>query len=328
MFSALKTQRVSLQIAMPILAFLPFLSFLLVPDTRLTFVHNAQGFANSLFRTALTEMPLGLLFGSWAVVLIFGVILFFLNIRFEILGQRSVIISYMFFILVTTPLVTIYLHPGGVAALFLFIGLLFIFGIYHHDRPLPQILNSGIFFGVAVLIYPPYLLFFPVYWLAIARMKQPVGRDFLVSMMGFLIPVWLYGCYLFLSHQLAYEWTSFNQWFEIRSSWPPVLKGNSKLQFIWLLWLLFLLPMAFSAARSRKDAGRRVISVLNQFLWMGPLLILILERVSFEIWSLVSLPLAVLFSMAVMNARRMWMSNLLILTLMVFLVWFQIDRLL
>lgn len=328
MLSALKSQRVSMQILMPFIGFLPFLSFIIVPGSDLTFVHNVQGISYNLFRGALAESPNLLIIGSYILVITFSSFLFVVNIRFEILGQRSVILSYLYLFLVCTPMANIYLHPAGIGGLLLFGGLLFLFGIYHSEKPLPRILNAGILFGIATLIYPPFLIFFPVFCLAIARMKQPAGRDFAVIIIGFIIPVWLYGTQLFLHDKLGYEWISLKQWFEIRHTWPPALPGNSKLHLIWIIWLLLMLPMTIAVARSRKDVGRRMVSVLVQFLWLGPLIFILFEKVSYEIWGLVCLPLAVLFSMAIMNSRSRWLSVILIVPVILFLLWFQIDRLL
>jgi len=328
MFPALRSQRIFMQILLPLIGFLPFLSFLIVPGLNLVFIHNAQGLSYSLFRESIAESPGLMIIASYLLVLFLCIILFTVNIRFDILGQRSVILSYFYLFLVCAPMVNMYLHPAGVGGLLLFAGLLFLFGIYHKEKPFSGILNAGILFGLSTLIYPPFLFFFPVFWLAIARMKQPYWRDFAVIIMGFLIPVWLYGSYLFLSHQLAYEWISLLQWFEIRQSWPPPISGNVTLHLIWIIWLLIMLPVAIRVARSRKDAGRRILSVLVQFLWMGPLLIILFEKVSFEIWGLISLPLAVLFSLAVINSRSKWLSRILIFSMIIFMLLFQIDRLL
>ncbi len=317
-----------MQILLPIIGFLPFLSFVFVPGIDLLTVHNAQGFSYNLYREGLMDSSNLLLVGSFLLLVLFSVILFVVNIRFEILGQRSMILSYFYLFLVCTPMTNLYLHPAGISGLLLFSGLLFLFGIYHKEKHLLNILNSGIFFGLSTLIFPPFLLFFPIFLLAVVRMKQPSWRDFAVIILGFLIPVWIYVAYLFLTHQLAYEWISFNQWFEIRKSWPPPLPGNTALFLIWIGGLLLLLPLSITIARSRKDSGRRIISVLIQFLWMGPLLFLLLERVSFEIWGLVSLPVAILFSLAVINSRRKWTARLIVLSMILFLIWFQIDRLL
>jgi len=327
MFPALKSQRISMQILLPIIGFLPFLSFIIVPGSDLFFVHNAQGFSYNLYRESLSESPNLLILGSYLLVILFSSILFIINIRYDILGQRSVILSYFYLFLVCTPMVNMYLHPAGLGGLLLFAGLLFLFSIYQKERPLPIILNAGILYGLSALIYPPYLLFFPVFWLAIARMKQPSWRDFAVIIMGFLIPVWIYGSYLFLNHRLAYEWISILQWFEFRQSWSLVLPGNSTIHLIWIVWLILMLPVAITVARSRKDAGRRIISVLVQLLWMGPLIILLFERVSLEIWGLISIPMAVLFSQAVVNSRKKFTSRLLIFSMILFLFLFQINRL-
>ncbi len=315
-----------MQILLPVIGFLPFLSLIIAPGSDLMFVHNVQGFSYNLFRESLSESPNILILASFLLVVFSSIILFFINIRYDILGQRSVMLSYFYLFLVCIPMTNLYMHPAGLAASVLFVGLLFVFSIYHKARAFSGILNAGILFGISALIYPPFILLFPVFWIAIARMKQPSWRDFVVVLMGFLIPVWLYGSYLFLSNHLAYEWIAFTQWFEIRHTWPPVLPGNTTLILIWVLWLIIMIPVAMPLSRSRKDSVRRILLVLIQFLWMGPVIFFLFEKVSLEIWSLISIPLAVLFSLAVINSRRKLTSGIFIFSMIIFMLLFQLER--
>jgi len=181
-------------------------------------------------------------------------------------------------------------------------------------------------FGLAFLCFPPFLVLIPIFFLAIARLKQPGIRDFIIFIFGFLAVVWIYVAILFLNGSLGYEWTSITQWFELRHTWPIPLSGSRPIQFAWFIWIMLMLPMALVVSRSKKDVGRRVNSVLIQFLWLTPLLLILFERVSFEIWGLLSVPMAVLFSLAVMNTRKNWISNLMFLSLLIFMILFQLER--
>jgi hypothetical protein len=193
---------------------------------------------------------------------------------------------------------------------------------------LARIFNGGLFYGLAVLCYPPFLFVLPVFVLGVARMKQPRLRDFIILILGFCTIIWMYGAFLFLNGKLNYEWISITQWFEFRSTWPIPIPGNKILQLVWLIWLLLMLPMAIAVARSRKDVSRRIISVLIQFLWIAPVLVIVFERVSFEVWGLISVPISILFSLAVMNSRKRWLLDLIFIGIIGFLIAFHLERIL
>jgi len=326
MFNALKSQRISLQILLPFIGFLPFIGLVIWPASGIPETHNVQGWLYSTYRELLASSPRLLLYGSFAITALFSSYLFWVNTRFELTGSRTVLLSYMFLFVVCTPLYNSYLHPAFLGILIIFIGLTSIFGIYHRSQHLTKIFNGGMAFGLAFLCFPPFLVLIPIFFLAIARLKQPGIRDFIIFIFGFLAVVWIYVAILFLNGSLGYEWTSITQWFELRHTWPIPLSGSRPIQFAWFIWIMLMLPMALVVSRSKKDVGRRVNSVLIQFLWLTPLLLILFERVSFEIWGLLSVPMAVLFSLAVMNTRKNWISNLMFLSLLIFMILFQLER--
>lgn len=324
MFQALKSQKVSLQLLLPVFGLLAYAGlFIRLPDA-ISVVHNPQGLLYSWYRDGLADFPLALLFGSYVLLVVFSSYLFWFNVHFEIIAQRTVLISYLYFFIAAIPLFLGYLHPGFLAAMVWFLGLVSIFSIYGKTRYLSRVFNAGIIFGISVILYPPYTVMIPVYLLAIGRMKQPALRDFIALILGIGGVIWLYMGMLWLTGGLAYQWESVRQWFTIRTTWPIPIAGNNSLQIIWLIWLLLTLPMTLSASRARKDAGRRVSSVLLQLLWFAPALLILFERVSLEVWSLTTIPLCILLAQALANSKRGWMYNLFFVGMIAFLIAFQI----
>ena len=205
-----------------------------------------------------------------------------------------------------------------------FVTVLFLFRLYHNNKPLPDIFNAGFLLGMAILCYPPFILVFLVYVYALIRLKPFEWRDFAVLMLGLAVPVWIMGAYLILSGNLGYAWQGFRQWLEIRESWPPYLPGEHRLFIIWFIWLLVSVPAALTRIRRRKDAGRRIINVLLQFMWIVPVMIILFEKVSLENWQLMALPLSVLYSIMILDSRKESLSNLILLIHLIFLAVFQI----
>lgn len=314
-----------MQLMLPVLGFIPFILFLVSGQQNMLPVHNMQGALYEYFAQRILANSAWMLIGSWIVLVSLAYILYWINIRFDLLGQRTVLLSYLFLFFTTVPLINLYLFPAGLSLLCVVVGLVFIFSLYKKKNPLPDIFNAGLFCGMAVLCYPPTLFYIVVFVMAIAWLKQARVRDFMALIIGLVTPVWIAVGILLLWGDWPYSWAGFVQWFEIRTSWPPEIPGNSTLQLIWLVFILLTFPMVAVMARSRKDLGRRIISILSHFSWLSVALFLLFENVSFEIWSFMALHLSVLYSMAILNSRRSWLSNLLFLSFFVFLIVFQLD---
>ena len=147
-----------MQVLIPVLGLIPFAGFIFFRSESPLLVHNAQGWLYVLYTQGLAQRPLLMIFLAYLQIVLISFLLSMLNTRFEILGQRTVLLSYLYLILATIPLVNQYLHPAGLSTIFIFIGLLFLFGIYHKDKPLPDIFNAGLLLGLAILCYPPVIV--------------------------------------------------------------------------------------------------------------------------------------------------------------------------
>jgi len=320
MFRALKSQNISLQIILPILALIPIILVFFLPELPLNAGHNAQGWFYGITNRGWLDAPVLMSIFAYIPLILISTWLFWFNIRFEIIGERTISNSFFYLVLCLTPINLHFFHPGLLAAVLIFIGFNIVFGLYEKPKAMAAIFNSGFVFGLAILVYPPSVFFFPIFIVAIGVMKSVEPKDIVSLLIGIIGPIWLWIGWLILKGELGYEWAGFKQWFEVRSSWPPFIGTNRTLIIVWLSWILMYLVLSVRLYRSRKDVGRRILSALFQFVWMGPAIFLIFEKVSIEIWWFMALPVSMLFSLAVFNARRNIYGNFLILSLVVFLV--------
>lgn len=327
MFKALYSQKVSAQLLLPLFGLLPFMALLIRPGADQPPVFNNQGMLYAAYRFMLENHPIWLIAGAWLLLSLFSTYLFWFAIRFELIGQRTVLISYLYFFLTAIPLLTSYLNPAMLSGCILFLGLVSIFTIYGQARYKSRIFNAGLIFGLGVLLYPLFIFLLPVYLFALVQMRQPKLSDVLILFIGALTVIWIYSAILLVTDSFLYEWESVRQWFSLRETWPVSVPGHRLLLLLWTGWIILLLPMTFAASGARKDAGRRVISVLVQLLWILPVLLLVFERVSADVWGLACLPVSVLLTLALTQSRNRWMAQLFFLITLAFLILFQIDRL-
>ena len=165
-------------------------------------------------------------------------------------------------------------------------------------------------------------LFFAILLLLL---KESHWRDFVALLLGITVPIWIVGGVLLLTGKADYAWIGFKQWFEVRETWPLLVSDHSKLLVIWFVWILLTLPFVFSRMRIGKDVSRRIISILFQFLWIVPVMVVVFERVSLEVWQLMALPLSILYSMMILNSRRAWIPNVIFSSHLIFMVAIQIE---
>ena len=79
MFNAFKSQRVSLQILLPFIGFLPFFGLVIWPASGIPETHNVQGWLYSTYRELLTYSPRLLLYGSFVLTTLFSSYMFWVN---------------------------------------------------------------------------------------------------------------------------------------------------------------------------------------------------------------------------------------------------------
>jgi len=325
MFQQLRSHSLSLQILLPILAFLPYLIFIFVPNIPQPDTHNAQGWIYQNWLDGINQKPWLFLIFGWVLNLITAFSLYWLNIRFEVIGKRTVYISFLFSLLVLTPLGFHTIHPGMLGGVFLLISLMFLFSIYHHKQTQAYLFNAGFFWGLAALVYPPFLAMLPLYILGARFVRYTRGRDFILLLTGLLTPIWIWTAYVYLSDNLNFQWLSILQWTELRRTWPPELPGNHVLWYLFIGFIALVLIFNLNLYRVKKDVGRRVLTLMGQLIWLCPAIFLAFERVSIEILWVALIPIAFLFSVAAFNSRRPFFSDLIFVCFFVFMLWFQLK---
>jgi len=328
MFQQLRSHSLSLQILLPILAFLPYILFIFTGDFPELKTHNAQGWIYHNWQLLLGERPWLLMIMGWALNILIAFSLYWLNIRFEIVGKRTVYIAFLFCLMVFTPLGFHSFHPGMLGGVFLLISLIFLFQVYHQKEKQGYLFNAGFFWGLACLLYPPLLAMIPMYFLGARFVRYNMGRDLILLIAGFSVPVWIWSGFTYLNGQFNYQWLSFLQWFDLRTTWPPEFPGN---QLLWLLFILFIglaLALNINLFRVKKDIGRRVLTFMGQLIWLCPLIFLVFERVSIEILWLALVPISFLFSVAAFNSRRPFLTDLIFTFFFILMVFFQIKTIL
>ncbi len=324
MFKQLRSPSFSLQLMLPVIAFFPYLIFFFV-DIPEPIKHNAQGWIYHTWYIGIGHKPWLFLILGWLFNLVTAYSIYWLNIRFEIIGKRTVYVSFLYCLMILSPLGFHSFHPGMFGGMFILFSLIFIFLIYHSKQTQAYIFNAGFFWGMAVIIYPPFILLFPLYVLSARYVKSTRLKDFILLFTGLIVPILIWGAIIFLRGDFHFQWLSVLQWAEIRKTWPPSLPGRTLLWYLFFGYIFLILIFNANQYRVKKDVGRRVLTIMGQMIWLCPLIFLVFERVSIEILWLAIVPLTFLFSVAAFNIKNQWKSDLVFFGFLIFMIVFQLN---
>lgn len=328
MFQQLRSHSFSLQLLLPVIAFLPYVIFIITGDVPEPITHNAQGWIYHNWLVSISNKPWLFLVLGWIFNLVTAYGLYWLNIRFEIVGKRTVYVSFLYCLLILSPLGFHSFHPGMLGGIFILFSLIFIFLIYHSKKTQAFLFNAGFFWGMGVVIYPPFFLMLPLYILSARYVKTTRLKDFALLFAGLAAPILLWLAIIYLKDGLEFQWLSLLQWVEIRKTWPPAIPGRPLLWYLFFGFIFLILLFNFNQYRVKKDVGRRVLTIIGQMIWLNPLIFLVFERVSVEILWVAMVPMSFLFSVAAFNTRDPWKSDLIFIGFLIFMIVFQLNLIL
>jgi hypothetical protein len=328
MLRQLRSHSLPLQILLPFLAILPYLVFFFIKDIPYPEMHNAQGWFYNSWKNSLVDSPWLFMSIGWALNLVTAYTLNWINIRFEITGRRTVYVAYFYSLIAFTPLSYHIFQPAMLGGFLLLVSLIFIILVYHSKQSQAFLFNAGFFWGLASLVYPPFVALLPLYILSARYVKSTRFRDFVLLFTGFISPVWIWLSYQWLWGDIRFQWLSIGQWAEFRKTWPPELSGGNLLSYLFFAYLVIILLINMRLYRVKKDVGRRVVTIFGQLLWISPIIFLLFERVSVDILWITLIPSALLFSLADENSRSKWKTDLAFAGFMIFMILFQLNLIL
>lgn len=79
-------------------------------------------------------------------------------------------------------------YPALLASLFLLLAFKKLAGSYKKEKALSEAFDAGIFIGIASLLYFPVAIFLVFLWIGLLTMRSLIWREWVVSLIGFLLP--------------------------------------------------------------------------------------------------------------------------------------------
>lgn len=223
---------------------------------------------------AMMQMP------SIAIFLIYQLIIIIQAIRLNIvmnnadmLDKSDTTIGMTYIILSALIPQWQYISPALILNFALIFSIAFFKKIFNSNHPENIIFSISLFFSVAALLYPPFILFILFAYTVIFASKNINLRQFLLSILALVLPYYFLGGTLYLTdHILAYK--SFLPQFQ----WNPFAKKQPQaFMFGWMYTLILtIMGIYYLSGNNNKItlAGRKIWSKL--FVWILLTIVLML----------------------------------------------------
>jgi len=211
---------------------------------------------------------------SLILVLFIAFLIQQVNDRFLLLRIR-IKLPATIFVLIVGGITTMHTsHPVYFAAIFLLLAINSFFEIFNNPKPFPHIFNAGLFIGIGSLFYFNLVIILPAFLIAIVILRREVKwREFLILVIGFILPFIFALGYAFLTEQLLALLATYEQ-----SIITPInhFRDNYPLHAFLTLLIIFTVLGSFKLLKqydSRKVSTRKYYSIF--------LLIFIFSMISF-----------------------------------------------
>ena len=229
------------------------LSLSLLPVTTLSvlFVAAARGRLEALH----ADFPADSLFAGWyqspyALAALSGSLVllgaYLANVVFnkhEFFNVPVYVPAFIYSLLATTLALIQLSVPVLMANVFLLMGLNRQLKIFHQPRVLAEYFETGLYFGVAALCFPPYLTLVVAIWSGTIALRAFNWREYLLPLIAFAIPFAYWVSWLYFQDNLQ-AMVLFRKWmsFDVQSFFSSWGKSERVFTITVLISLLFALP--------------------------------------------------------------------------------------
>jgi hypothetical protein len=302
---------VTLVILLPLMAVLLWIPAFLTKD----FVNTR----NSMPLMELVSKPfvestwvlslIGLLFNIGSA-LIFSLILE----KFDVLERKSNIPALLFIVLASGFRFFLDFHPLQPAVFLLLISTYRIFQSYQSTSALSNAFDSGFFLGLAILFYFPFFWFMPFLWTALLIVRPFVWREYALSFLGALLPIFFAVSYYYFIDSLP------NFWFD-KIVFALSERSFQISSYSWSFWGVFICGcfiLFLSLGTLLKRLNNSIVrakNIIQVFLIFGFFSIFIVFITGIQqafIFYLFIVPIALIWSNYFVSLKKQWLAEILI----------------
>lgn len=133
---------------------------------------------------------------------------FFVNyiaINQEITSKTNYLPAFLYIFFGFSATTNRHIEPILIANLCVLPAIYFIASAYRQDTALSAIFKAGLLLGLASFFYAYYILFFPIAVIAVIILRSFNWREWVLLIIGLLLPVYIYMCVSYLNGHGAFD---------------------------------------------------------------------------------------------------------------------------
>ncbi len=282
------------------------------PYTYQFFEGENDGILYHFIDNATSQYPLLQVVISLVIVLFVAFLIQQINSRFALIKSRTKLPAAIYIIIIGGFTAMHTLHPVYFAAIFTLLGINSLFSTFNNTNPQPEIFNAGLFIAVGTLFYFNLIVLLPAFLISVSILRRErKWREFLVLIIGFLIPVAFALTYTFFTDQLTAAIVVFQ-----RNIFSPVnhFKTNYPLQVFLGLLILLTIIGTFKIMQqydTRKVSTRKYYMVLFVIFVFSMLSFIFIPATSQEMLVIAVVPVTFLISNLFVSIESIFWQELL-----------------
>ena len=287
-----------------------------------------EGENKSILYTPIDKVTSGFpiiqVFLSLIIVLFVAFLIQQISSRYGLIKLRTKL-PIVIYIIIAGGFTTMHtLHPVFFGAIFLLVGIHSLFSIFNNSNPETDIFNAGLFLAVGSLFYFNLVVILPAFLIAISVLRRErKWREYLILMIGFIIPVLFAFSYAFFTDQLNELFLTF-----LKNIITPVnhFKSNYALQgFLALLVFLTFIGSIKMMQQydSKKVSIRKYYLVLFIIFIFSMLSFIFVPAASQEMLIITVLPVTFLISNLFASIESVFWRELLVTLLLATAIFMQ-----
>jgi hypothetical protein len=234
---------------------------------------------------------------SLVIVLFLAFLTQQINSRYALLKARTKLPIAIYIIIIGGFTAMHTLHPVFLGAIFLLFGINSLFSVFGNPNPQVDIFNAGLFIAIGSLFYFHLVIILPAFLIAVSILRRErKWREFLILIIGFIIPLLFALSYAFFTDQLSEVFITFQKNILTKVNH---FKTNYPLQgFLGLLVFLTIIGSIKMIQQydSRKVSTRKFYLVLFIIFIFSMLSFIFIPAASQEMLVIAVLPVTILIS--------------------------------
>lgn len=232
----------------------------------------------------------------------------------EVLPKKTNLPALFYIVFMSNNSAMLELHPILFSNLFLLFALSKMLNSYRKDIAFSQIFDAGLLISVASLFYFPCIVFIPLLGVALVLFRPFLWREWVISIIGALVPYIFVLTYYFWNGTLDYLYYD-KMFYPVISKMKPEELPESFYFLMSAGWLIVLLSFGnlFKGIEGGSQKTKKSLILMIWYFAFAGVSLLFAPQLATKYFSLLTIPLSVICSNYYLKMKRELLGEILFL---------------